>query len=226
MFLASAWQAFAKGDRRKRVVVFEEFNLSQPEHWMSDVLVVSQYQAEVDRVINLGGKAIRGIDQKGTALHLSPELRFVATMNTDHTVRTLSPRVLDRAAVVELTMEPDRAMQLVGVTLPDDLMLPIRELHQRLQGKGATFSLRTARSLAACLASADALEVAPLDIVDQVLIQDLLSKVGLLARDPADELLAGQLKEWSERHGTLRRSAQTIERWLEDLAAGIDVAQA
>lgn len=38
-FLCGAQDAWEAGDRRARLVIFEEFNLSQPEHWLSDLLV-------------------------------------------------------------------------------------------------------------------------------------------------------------------------------------------
>ena len=34
---------------------------------------------------------------------LVPNLRFAAKLNNDHTVKPLSPRVLDRAALIEVT---------------------------------------------------------------------------------------------------------------------------
>ena len=60
---AKAWDS---GDRRAFVVIFEEFNLSQPEHWLSELLVRSQYPAteRIDRTIRLGGTRVRGWGEK------------------------------------------------------------------------------------------------------------------------------------------------------------------
>ena len=90
-----AWDA---GDRLPFLLVFEEFNLSQPEHWLSELLVRSQYVAtnRNARTIRLGGKRVTGWGEKEEPrVFLAPSVRMVATINSDHTVRALSPRVLD-----------------------------------------------------------------------------------------------------------------------------------
>lgn len=224
-FLFAAWRAHVQGDRRPRLVVFEEFNLSQPEHWLSDFLAVSQY--EHAHPIPLGGKSVRGEAPGITAIAVSPALRIVATINNDHTTRPLSPRVLDRAAIVELHLEARDIIRLTGNELGDDELLAITELDDLLQARSATFSLRSARSLKKCRTHAGSLGIDPWQALDMVLVQEVLSKVRLLARDPADAELLHELQRWSEKHGRrLARSARTIEVWGETLEAGGDVAQA
>lgn len=226
-FLFEAARAFDSGDRRTRVVVFEEFNLSQPEHWLSDLLVVSQLEDKKHRQIHLGGKSVRGRPGKDSVLDLSPALRFVATINTDHTTRPLSPRVLDRAAIVELDLEPRRAVHLAEAKLGEEQLLPLTELDELLRQRGASFSLRTARSLSTCLRRLDALGIGVWQAIDLVLVQEVLSKVRLLARDPNDAELMKELKRWSEQHGrNLARCSRTIETWSELLDGGADVIQA
>ena len=226
-FLFNSWRAYQQGDHRPRLVVFEEFNLSQPEYWLSDFLAVSQYEQATHRRIPLGGKSVRGESTNGTEVPLSPTLRIVATINNDHTTRPLSPRVLDRAAIVELNLEARDIVRLAGAELTDDELLAITELDDLLQSRSASFSLRSARSLKKCRDHTEVLGIDGWQALDMVLVQEVLSKVRLQARDPADAELLRDLQRWSEKHGRrLARSAKTIEVWGETLQAGGDVAQA
>lgn len=225
-FLAEAERAWAAGDRRAWLVIFEEFNLSQPEHWLADVLAVSQFEDPLDRRIHLGGKGIEGLDGR-RSVTLSPGLSFLATVNTDHTTRPLSPRVLDRSAMVSLTLDPRQALRMKRLSLDDEQVRAIETLHVLTRLKGAAFSVRTASSLSTCLENEAALECDSWSVIDLVLSQELLSKIRLLARDPIDEDLMESLNRWSlEEGGRLGRCSLLIEQWKDLLAQGQDVIQA
>jgi hypothetical protein len=221
-FLERAAEAWKSGDRATRLVVFEEFNLSQPEHWLADVLALSQYDDETDRSIHL----CQTSDGSAREVFLSPALRFVGTVNNDHTTRSLSPRVLDRAAVVSLSITAKQAMQRVGLDgLDSDLAKAIADLDFLLSPRGAAFSIRTARALKQCLAIGE--HLTPQQAVDIVLSQQVLSKVELFAHDPVDLALAEQLDEWrSDLGGALERCSETIGHWRERLASGRNVGAA
>lgn len=229
-FLNGAANAWDQGDRANRVVVFEEFNLAQPEFWLSDVLVRTQFPAEDrrERTIDLGGHRVRNWVGSATGVYLPPSVRFVATVNTDHTTQLLSPRVLDRAGIVELSIEPREAVALVGLELTEDQLDAIADLDFHARNKAATFSLRTARSLRACIEHMDDLGFDDAwEVVDLILAQEVLSKVRLLAGDPLDARICESLSQWSEPLGKrLPRCAQTISLWKEMLQEGRDVAQA
>jgi hypothetical protein len=227
-FLMAAADSWKNGDQRTRVVVFEEFNLAQPEYWLSDILVLTQFADDADRIINLGGESIRGRpDQESTGVFLSPAVRFVATMNNDHTTRPLSARVIDRAAVVDLALEPRTALAHAGMDLTEDQILAIADLEVPLRPKGATFSIRCALSLKLCQDNLAELKLDLWQAIDLVLVQEVLSKVRLLARDPMDEALLQTLEKWSETYGrNLSRCSNLIASWRETLKSGCDVMQA
>lgn len=229
-FLHQAGKAWDGGDRRAWIVVFEEFNLSQPEYWLSDVMVRSQFPADArrDRTLELGGHSVRGWGAaEMPELFLSPAVRFVATINNDHTTRPLSPRILDRAAVVEVAIDPRDAVRLAGLTLDDEQGEAIADLDYITCVKGATFSLRSALSLRACAGELGALGIDLWAAIDLVLVQEVLSKVRLLVGDPADLHLVEKLKEWSARRGkSLPECARAIASWDEMLQEGLDVSQA
>ncbi|HEX4509917.1 MAG TPA: hypothetical protein VH328_07560, partial [Burkholderiaceae bacterium] len=75
-FLFRAEEAWRAGDRAPRLVLFEEFNLSQPEHWLSDLLVRLEYahDSEEDRTLDLGGSGVRGHGAQASKVFLAPSL--------------------------------------------------------------------------------------------------------------------------------------------------------
>ena len=229
-FLLAAEDAWDQGDQRARLVLFEEFNLSQPEHWFSDVLVRSEYSGEArgDRTIDLGGHAIAGHPGRKTRVFLPPCLAFVATVNNDHTVRALSPRVIDRAAVIEITTTVSAALARAGVSLDPALERVVDELNSVLETKGVAFSVRSALSLKRCEDQLAELGLTQVSLVDLVLAQEVLAKVRLMAGDPRDEQVLERLHTWAARDEGrgLTRCAARIDAWSEALRSGRDVFQA
>jgi len=217
---AAAWRA---GDRRARLVIFEEFNLSQPEYWLADVLAVSQYDVEGDRKIVLAGASA----SEEREVLLSPAIRFVATINSDHTTRPLSPRVLDRAAVVTLELTAKEALKRIALPLEEASVRAIADLDFLLRPKGSPFSIRTARALQRALALGHEVQVEEAVVLDLVLLQQVLSKLRLMAHDAADAGLMHQLGAWAdELDGRLPRCAAWISACKDELDAGRDVVQA
>ncbi|HHB92837.1 MAG TPA: AAA family ATPase [Thioploca sp.] len=230
-FLYKAEVAWRKNDKRPYLVIFEEFNLSQPEYWFADILVRSQYPDDQDkmRTIELGGKNIRGITTNTSKISISPALRFIATINNDHTTLSLSPRVLDRASIIELTLEPRITLERARLDeLNEQQIMSIEELDTILKYKNAMFSLRAADSLKRCLENMHLLNMNNVwDALDIVLLQQVLTKVRLMVGDPANDSLMQGLEEWSENYGKyLRKCAGLIGGWAEALKDGQDVIQA
>jgi hypothetical protein len=229
-FLCDAQDAWQSGDRRTRLVIFEEFNLSQPEHWLSDLLVRLEYDAEqlADRTVRLGGTAIAGRPGRACSVVLVPSLRFAATLNNDHTVKPLSPRVLDRAALIEVTSSGRAALARADVQLGDDVEDVIDELNDLLEPRGAAFSVRSARSLQRAMEAASTNGMGLARALDLILVQEVLSRVRLLAGDPRDEQLLSRLQTWTQKPGCaeLAGCAARVAGWADLLSAGRDVFQA
>lgn len=229
-FLFSAEEAWDQGDRRARLVIFEEFNLSQPEHWLSDLLVRLEYEPERrhDRTLVLGGQAVAGFPQRQCRVALAPSLRFIATLNNDHTVKPLSPRVLDRSALIEVSSSGRDALKRADVAISDDLADVIDDLNDLVAPRGAAFSVRSARSLRRAVEAGLPLGLQPPHALDLVLAQEVLSRVRLLAGDPRDEQLLARLQVWSQRPecADLTVCAARIAEWAEALTGGRDVFQA
>lgn len=74
------------------VILLDEANLSSMEYYWSDFMNICDDLSSQSKV-NLGENYIFGIPET---------LRFVATINNDHTIETLSPRLIDRAWIISL----------------------------------------------------------------------------------------------------------------------------
>lgn len=229
-FLCKAEAAWRKNDRRTYLVIFEEFNLSQPEYWFADILVRSQYPDDQERLrtLDLGGKGIRGMSGNTSKVFITPAVRFVATINNDHTTLSLSPRVLDRASIVELSFEARNILERVRLYLEEPQIMAIEELDALLKYKGAMFSLRAAESLKRCIDFLEQLDLnSTWDALDIVLMQQVLTKVRLMVGDPSNDSLMQGLEDWSESYGKhLRKCASLINSWSEALKDGRDIIQA
>ena len=75
---------------RTYVLILDEMNLSHVERYFSDILsaMESRESIEID-------------DHKGTELNIGNNLIIIGTVNQDETTYTFSPKVLDRANVIE-----------------------------------------------------------------------------------------------------------------------------
>jgi len=231
-FLCKAEAAWRKNDRHTYMVIFEEFNLSQPEYWFADILVRYQYPEHYEklRTIDLGGKSIRGVPNttNGSKVFITPAVRFVATINNDHTTVSLSPRALDRASIVELSFEPRSILSRAKLELEETQIMAVEELDSLLKYKNALFSLRAAESLKRCIDSLEQLGLKTIwDALDIVVLQQVLTKVRLMVGDPSNDNLMQSLEDWSESYGKyMRRCASLINSWSESLKDGRDVIQA
>lgn len=231
-FLVDAEKAWSAGDRRPRLAILEEFNLSQPEHWLSDYLVASQFpwDQKALRTIPFGGNGLRGENER-TSVYLSPAVRIVATVNNDHTTRPLSPRVLDRAAVVEVRSTVKSIVQLVELSVDDDQLSALEQVDAILSGIGAGFSVRTALSIRqahAPLGEEGAAEHPMWKSIDFVLLQEMLSKVRLLSGEPRDAQLLESLEDWaSGAYGArLASCGSRIADWKSRYLLGADISVA
>lgn len=224
-FLIEAARAWDAGDRGHRLVIFEEFNLSQPEYWLTDILVRSEFPPE-DRGARTLPLCASSDPKERLNVYLSPAVRFVATLNNDHTTRSLSPRVLDRAAVIELGVTPEVALDCSGISISAEQLESLRQLNFILRLKGVCFSHRTAASLRACVDRFG--RGAPIwPFLDSVLGMEVMSRVRLLTANPSDEKVLDELEKWADEHSAnLPECSRMIRAWRELVDSGQDISQA
>lgn len=73
------------------VILLDEMNLSQPEHYFSPFLEMAD--PESSRIIHTG-------DPSNPILNVPDHVRFLGTINNDESVQNLTPRMLDRSAII------------------------------------------------------------------------------------------------------------------------------
>ena len=118
------------------VILLDEANLSPVEHYWSDFLRNSDINSSANRTFSLGGNKVWKIKD---------HLRFLATVNYDHTTEELSPRFLSRSWVVMLDEELGSDESLSGEwVLPERPAVPYWALQKAFgatQGKNMDDSL-------------------------------------------------------------------------------------
>lgn len=89
------------------LILLDEANLSPMEYYWADFMNVCDDLSD-NSSINLGND---------NNLQVPETLRFLATINNDHTTETLSPRLIDRAWIITLPKTP---MLQLGQTITDE----------------------------------------------------------------------------------------------------------
>lgn len=223
------------GEREKEVVaplsvfLLDEANLSPIEHYWSPFLRACDSFSSKGTYLSLGGE--RGYS-------LPSNVRFVATMNFDHTTEALSPRFLDRSWVIMLEPEIvdfdrgafddatcqapvsyDRLWELFGPrpmdeadAFCDDLL---NDFLQVCQEYSAAVSPRSQRMIRDYLSVACSLmDTSSRDSQYAPLDYAVAQKVLPMLTGP-EERVGGLLRELSSRFSSLTESKKKIDRMIE-----------
>ncbi|HIG11915.1 MAG TPA: hypothetical protein EYG30_08675 [Planctomycetes bacterium] len=216
-FLRAAQHAWEIGDYASRIVVFENFDLNPPEIWLSEILLRASYPVDctADRTFTLPGDSVRGWDGAAqTSVFLSPAVRFVATIDDPVRSDALSGRLLDKAAVVRLDIQPGAALSLRGVSIDKKMTQAIEALDKCTRPLSAAFTFSAAGSLKVCLENLDDLGVDGWGAIDLVLRQELISKLELHAPAGIEAEAHKELAAWTRKYGKkLAQCGQLLESW-------------
>ncbi|MER1778482.1 AAA family ATPase, partial [Proteus mirabilis] len=88
------------------IILLDEFNLSQPEHYFSPFLEMADPESK--RILTTG-------NPDKAYFNIPNYLRFLGTINQDESVQSLTPRLLDRAAIINFDdFEPNYEISVVG----------------------------------------------------------------------------------------------------------------
>jgi hypothetical protein len=222
-FMRAAELAWRSGDFATRLVVFENFDASPPEDWLSEILIRAQYPvaSTSERTIDLGAEFVRGWASGATArLMLSPAVRFLATVDEPLRPGTLTPRLLDDLAIVDLDISAKTALERVGVKLTAKQLEGLIELDRNTRGLHAGITFTTARSIATCLQSLEDLGLDAWRAIDLVLCQQVACKVEALDPGSIDEGLGNRLVAWGEGPGKkFTNCAGRLSAWAERTSA-------
>lgn len=112
------------------IIMLDEANLSPMEYYWADFMGVCD-ETNRNATINLS---------ENDRFHVSDSLRFMATINNDHTTENLSPRLIDRAWVISLPHpNSPRITRFNEYYNP----IPMDLLHKAFDIEGDTISLDT-----------------------------------------------------------------------------------
>jgi hypothetical protein len=104
-FLLRAAKGYRANDGIARFVILDEMNLAHVEHYLADLLSVLESGRDEDGWTREALQFLQPEDAEGDLppreLKLPPSLYFIGTVNSDETTHTFSPKVLDRAFVLD-----------------------------------------------------------------------------------------------------------------------------
>lgn len=85
------------------MVIFDEMNLSQVEHWFAPFISLLELESE-QRRLSLYSKKAHCINSTSyyDTINIGDNIRFIGTVNVDETTKDFSDRLLDRANVIIL----------------------------------------------------------------------------------------------------------------------------
>lgn len=222
-----------RAPERLFVVLLDEMNLAPVEQYLAEYLSALE-ESRSGSIPTLPlyspGAEPENADEWPSAIPFPMNMVLIGTVNVDETTRALSERVLDRANVLQLSVEvsdshhrayeasvrpllvPFRAWQQLCVVQPSDAHhLFLVELADTLRGAGIGVGARAHVELERFIANAEGV-LDPVDALDLGILQRIIPKIRGFKRDLLDAL--EELRTELERVGC-RRSAAVVARWLE-----------
>ncbi|HIF9217000.1 TPA: AAA family ATPase [Photobacterium damselae] len=118
------------------LVILDEFNLSQPEHYFSSFMEMADSELS-QRTITTG-------DPNHPNILVPEHLRFIGTINNDESVQSLTPRMLDRACVVnfdDLDLDRSDNLTIPQTSEPEELLGAISGIEFIKLFKADTYNL-------------------------------------------------------------------------------------
>jgi energy-coupling factor transporter ATP-binding protein EcfA2 len=125
--------ASAQSDQHVHFLRFDEMNLAAPEYYLAEMLSASETWSEVDGAVVSVPLQLpplpAGIDVD--QIRLPQNLYLTGTVNIDETTRTLSPKLLDRAGVIEIPSVDLFARPTISETPPTAFPLILQLISNR-----------------------------------------------------------------------------------------------
>ncbi|MCR4562157.1 MAG: AAA family ATPase [Bacilli bacterium] len=97
------------------LVIFDEMNLSQIEHWFAPFISLLEQDPD-NRVLNLysDNLNVRNGDRYPSSINIGENLFFIGTVNIDETTKQISDRLMDRAIVINLSAPSFTSLKDMG----------------------------------------------------------------------------------------------------------------
>lgn len=123
-FLKSLSEEYTEANQPTTYILLDEANLSPIEHYWSNFMGQSD-------------DTLKSIDLSNQVLNIPKNLRFIATINNDETTEKLSPRILNRAAIIYMNNNMEDDINNVDFDLEDLYPIGYSEL-ESLFGRSST----------------------------------------------------------------------------------------
>lgn len=185
------------------ILLLDEMNLSHVERYFADFL--SAMESHEELMLHGMPEPIDGIPGR---IRMPSNLWVIGTMNVDETTYMFSPKVLDRAQVLEFRVSEEEMNDYLGDGVAD---AALRSFFPKLSAVGAEFGYRTAREFKDFVAAAEKLGSSSDEAIDAAIMQKLLPKLHGSKRKLIEPLKA--LKEICE--GKYPVSLAKIERMIK-----------
>ncbi len=162
-------------------LILDEMNLARVEYYFAKFLSAMEIRTSCSpALIDLGG---------GLQVLLTPNLRFVGTVNVDETTHGFADKVYDRAQLVEVPVDRGQLQQHMAGTDYGELMVAIWDAMRNV----APFAYRVLDELASDVSEAAELGVSWQTAVDEQLLQKVLPKV-----KGTDPRIGGALEQFAQ----------------------------
>jgi hypothetical protein len=229
------WEAARRANRPARpfVLCLDELNLARVEYYFADVLSAME-QPPDERWITLYSPALPDARGFPARLRLTPNLRFIGTINVDETTHSLSPKVLDRAQVirldhVELSALRPLLTETVDATVLERVLGHLEELHRRLADDPVQqFGYRVARQIIewVAVATQPPYQVPLESALDAQIAQKILPRLRIDPDNEAQMALFEKLLAYYEQFERQPPGYEETLRWLRSRQVQLNQAEA
>ncbi len=168
-FLSRASAEFQAADDEQREaldyhLILDEMNLARVEYYFAKFLSAMELT---------GGSSLPTIELGGQAVQLTPNLKFIGTVNVDETTHGFADKVYDRAQLIEIPVDREQIAEHLGSRPYQELLLA---LYDALLGV-APFAYRVLDNIDAYVSAASKVGVSWQDATDEQVLQKILPKV-------------------------------------------------
>lgn len=196
-------------------ICLDEMNLAQPEHYFADILS-SMESGEPIRL-----HAVDGYTETPSVIPWPSNLYFTGTVNVDETTRAFSPKVLDRANVIDMSDVDTEGFcaflsskePVLATALPPGVVTLLRDLGTTLRPYNLHFGKRVIEELARYLKFSGDKQILPAAL-DLQIEQKVLTKLrgGPEHREMLDRL-AVVLADRPVALASVRRMQRQLDRY-------------
>lgn len=145
-------------------LVLDEMNLARVEYYFARFLSAMEIRAR-------GGRA--EIELGDERVPLTPNLRFIGTVNVDETTHGFADKVYDRAQLIELDAPRDILEEHLARLPYRDVVMDVWDAAHQV----APFAFRVLDEIAEYIKAAEELEVGWEELLDEQLLQKVLPKI-------------------------------------------------